>query len=652
MHILLKTSLTLLVLLGFSACGGGGGGDSTSTTSNASASIQTGVFADSVVEGLKYKTSTQSGYTNAQGEFKFVNGEDVEFFLGGYSIGKQKASALMSPYSLYPHDTALAIKVAQLLQTLDSVGTPNDGGITIADFRNFNTLDTAPLVSEANFITSVQTLLSKTLVSETDATNHLNDTLRPAQTGNPQLLAIGSNAFNTFDPSTFSNSICTPLPLENAVGIFVSVNGKSTASGTQNDPLDLATALSSSSPVQAGQTVWLNEGVYKGNYTSELRGDSGNTIKVKPLPGKRVILDGNVAERSSLRIKGSWTDYYGLEVISSSTSHTSQERGSNPGDLVTNGGITINGANTKLINFISHDNVGSGINSWSDAPNSELYGNIIYNNGWTAPDRGHGHAIYAQNKTGYKKITNNIIFFGYATGIHVYTEGGQIEGFNIQDNTWFMTGASDPRASQRKDNCLIGGFQPVKNLLINNNQGYSQNGRGTRIGYGGSVTGQSATISNNYLSENFWVAGAWNRLDVTNTTIHRGRTGSSQSYVHDAGGNTFFNTPPTSGKKVFVTANTYDPRRAKVVIYNFDEDSQVNVDLSSVLKAGEAYRIHSVFGLFNNPLVTGIYDGNPVSIPMDAIEAPQPTNSTGIDDIEDNPHRKFGTFIVTHAGCQ
>ncbi len=654
MHTFLKISLSVTALLGFAACGGSGG-DSTSTDTISSTSttiVQTGIFADSLVEGLRYKTATQSGYTNAKGEFNFYSGEDIEFFVGDYSIGKYQASLLMSPYSLYPHNSNTAIKIAQLLQTLDSIGTPEDGAITIADFKNFTILDTAPPPEDLNFQSEVETLLSKPLVSETVAREHLNNTLRPAQTGNPQLLATGANAFNAFDPSTFSNSLCTPLALENASGIFVSVNGQSTASGTQSDPLDLATALSINSPVQAGGTIWINEGTYTGNFVSELRGTQSNPIKVKPLPGKRVILDGNVANSTSLQIKGSWTNYYGLEIISSSLAHTSQEDSSSPSDISTNGGVTINGADTKLINFISHDNVGSGVNSWSDAPNSEMYGNIIYNNGWTAPGRGHGHAIYAQNSTGFKKITNNIIFFGYGTGIHVYTQGGQIEGFDVQDNTWFMTGSSDPRTSQRKDNCLIGGFQPVKNLTLKNNQGYSHNSRGTRLGYGGDVTGQSALISNNYLSENLWITGSWSSMSLSNTSVFRGLTGSASDYItNGTNGNTVLSSPPTSGKKVFVKANAYDPRRAKIVIYNYDEDANVSVDLSSVLKAGEAYRIHSVFGLFNNPLLTGIYDGNPVSIPMDEIDAPQPTGTNNIDDIEDNPHRKFGTFILTHAGC-
>ena len=44
---------------------------------------------------------------------------------------------------------------------------------------------------------------------------------------------IELKAFNQFDASTFSASTCTNLPIEIASGIFVSVNGSSTATGTK-----------------------------------------------------------------------------------------------------------------------------------------------------------------------------------------------------------------------------------------------------------------------------------------------------------------------------------------------------------------------------------------------------------------------------------
>ena len=500
------------------------------------------------------------------------------------------------------------------------------------------------------FTAMLSTLLFSLLVT---ACSDSGETKTPPDAADPVDFSVTSS-FNTFDGTTFAASTCSNRAIVIPTGYFAAPDGKSSATGTQEDPLDLQTALSADSPVQAGDTLWLLAGRYKGSYTAEISGTAANPVSVRPMPGKRVIIDTASSEGAGLTVtySGQWVNYYGLEIASSSTKRRSSENSSGPSDIVTNGGVTVFAANTNIINCIIHDNIGGGISSWRTSPreaNSDLYGNIIYNNGWTAEGRGHGHAIYIQNQLGYKKMTANIIFFGFATGIHAYTEGGQIDNFDIEENVWFMTGASDERASQKKDNCLVGGFQPVHNLTLKNNLGYSENSRGTRIGYGDSVTGQDAVFENNYLSENLWIRGHWDSLQISGTSIFRGIR-NEYNLTIDAGNNDFRETPPTTGKKIFVQENAYDPRRARVVIYNYDEDANVTVDLSGVLVLGEAYRIHSVFGLFDAPLLSGVYDGSGVSVPMDTVAPPQPNGIDGIEDA-DNPHRRFGVFVITHGGC-
>ena len=479
------------------------------------------------------------------------------------------------------------------------------------------------------------------------------------------MLLLGSSspvlhgAFNTYDSDTFIDSTCEPLAVETPVGIFASPYGNPDAVGTEADPLDLATALMANDIIEDGDTLWLMEGVYVGNFVSRLSGSEGNPISVKPYPGKRVVLESpprveGESSKSTLFIDAQWTNYYGLEIMSNALDRTSLQDTSSPTDIDLQGGITVgayyNSSNTKIINCIVHDTAG-GLSSFSASTDSELYGNIIYNNGWTAPGRGHGHGMYTQNVGGYKKITNNIIFFGFGTGIHAYVESSpKLENYDVQNNVWFLTGASDPRASQKKDNCLIGGFQPVTNLLMQNNKGYSDNSRGTRIGYGGDVVAQSAVLLDNYLAENLWVAGDWSQLDVGGTSVFHGITGSSAIQINDLGGNDFRETDPAAGKKIFVTANEYDPRRARIIIYNFDEDPVVQVDVSYVLKPGETYRIHSVFDLFGEPLLSGIYDGNAVHVPMGTVAPPQPHGVDGIGE-EDDPGARFGAFMLTHAAC-
>ena len=95
-------------------------------------SVKTGVFVDSAVEGLYYETETKRGYTNVKGEFEYLEGEVVTFFLGDIKLGKSKAGPILSPISIAssPKATVYTKEVqymAALLQTLDIDGDPGNG---------------------------------------------------------------------------------------------------------------------------------------------------------------------------------------------------------------------------------------------------------------------------------------------------------------------------------------------------------------------------------------------------------------------------------------------------------------------------------------------------------------------------------------------
>lgn len=458
------------------------------------------------------------------------------------------------------------------------------------------------------------------------------------------------NAFNSYDSSTFAASTCTNLPIETPIGIFVAPNGKSSGAGTQNDPLDLQTALSSStSPANPGDTIWLAEGVYKGSFTSTISGTSGLPISIKPLPGKRAILDSYQSgiNDAALRINGQWTNVYNIEA-SSSDPNRGNINEATP-NVNAKSGIAVFGANNNIYNCLSYDNIGDGIDFWKTATDSTLQGNIIYNNGYSAQGRGHGHGIYTQNTTGTKVISNNIIFFGYQTGLHPYSTGSApLNNYTIENNVWFLAGASDPRDNQQKTNLIIFTKAGVQNLLLRNNKGYSQVNRGSSLA-SNTIPGD-ATLENNYLVERLEVYETWNSFELTDNTIY-GNITDPDSQINYMGGNILANTRPSTGKQVFVDANGIDQRRGRIVIYNYDNDDTVAVDLSSILKNGEAYRIHSVMGLFEDPILTGVYDGEPINIPMGTVAPPQPNGDNSGIDADDGPKKKFGVFIVTHGGC-
>lgn len=166
--------LLLTAMLGISGCGGGGSGDAKNTPKV----VLTGKLYDSSVSGVRYSTASQSGYTDAVGSFKYVEGEVVIFRIGDFVLGQAKGAPIIIPPALQDAngvsvDSALSLR---LLQTLDSDNDPSNG-ITIPD-------DTYPVGHLANITseTAAQTFLNslkikKTLVSETSALGHFTTSL-------------------------------------------------------------------------------------------------------------------------------------------------------------------------------------------------------------------------------------------------------------------------------------------------------------------------------------------------------------------------------------------------------------------------------------------------------------------------------------------
>jgi hypothetical protein len=117
-------SLSIAAALALSACGGGG-----SDTPTAVVGAQTGVFVDSAVEGLSYETSSGvKGTTDAQGRFKYNEGDTVTFKAGGVTLGSGKATGTVTPAHIAGgEDTNKFTNLLVLLQSLDTDGDPSNG---------------------------------------------------------------------------------------------------------------------------------------------------------------------------------------------------------------------------------------------------------------------------------------------------------------------------------------------------------------------------------------------------------------------------------------------------------------------------------------------------------------------------------------------
>ena len=153
-----KSVLAILICSALAAC------NNNDHDSVAAPTIQTGVLLDSAVAGIHYKTATQQGVTNAQGEFKYLAGESVVFSMGGIVLGDgQGTNKLLLKQLNKGMDnngklSQRSINRAVLLQSLDSDADAHNG------------IQLSPALLEA--------LKNKTLTEgEFDATNFNSATL-------------------------------------------------------------------------------------------------------------------------------------------------------------------------------------------------------------------------------------------------------------------------------------------------------------------------------------------------------------------------------------------------------------------------------------------------------------------------------------------
>jgi hypothetical protein len=408
-----------------------------------------------------------------------------------------------------------------------------------------------------------------------------------------------------------------------AAEFYAAPEGLPGGDGSYDHPWDLATALAQPAALQPGSTLWLRGGRYAGPFTSDLVGDASAPIIVRALPGVRAVLDGGSAYASTLQVNGAYTWYWGFEVMRSDPVRVTAVSGSSPPDLSrgSSNGVNVFGHHIRLINLIVHDD-GQGFGFWTPAEDSEIYGSLIYNNGWLGPDRGHGHAIYTQNLSGTKRIYDNILFNQFSYGIHAYTEGGSIQGFDIAGNLWFNNGIVAGGEDTLKDNCLVGGLQPAARVTLRENAGWAHSPieRSVRLGYSNQAN-QDVILQDNYFVGATNVAQPWQSISMTGNTFYSTVSGHIDTAAYPD--NTYLTARPT-GAKVILRPNLYEPGRANIAIYNWNLAASVVVDVSSVLSPGMSFELRNAQNFWSKSVLAGIYTGDPLVVPMKALPAASP----------------------------
>lgn len=209
-----KLGILGAVLFTLTACGGSssdGSGSKSSTSSSVGSNLSsdassstsssstpatdgslTGVFIDSAVANVTYKTAPggKSGTTSANGEYDYLEGDTVTFSIGALVFPTVAAKGVVTPMDMANSDAAspIAVNIAALLQSLDADGNPDNGiDIPAKAAETASEIDFDQPYSSFASLPAVVNLVANSgstntaLVSEAKAKAHLEKSLNDIQ---------------------------------------------------------------------------------------------------------------------------------------------------------------------------------------------------------------------------------------------------------------------------------------------------------------------------------------------------------------------------------------------------------------------------------------------------------------------------------------
>ena len=435
--------------------------------------------------------------------------------------------------------------------------------------------------------------------------------------------------------------------LDVSVGFNVTPEGSPEGDGSLDDPWDFDTALRHPQSVLPGDVIWVHEGIYRGTWVAKLEGEEDNPIILSARPGARVTLDSEGSSEPVLQIYRQWSIFRGLELTNSDPDRRN-DRGT---------GIWVGGDHISLQNLIVHE-VGSGIsggqldNDVQQGTFVELHGCVFYNNGWLGTDRGHGHHIYLTNRDSKMMLVDNVFFSAYGFGVHAYSETDRnyVQGFDFIGNVWFLNGAPGQKLV---DGCLIGhnGSHGVDGVLLRENLGWALDlgGRDVRLGWSAQQNGE-VILQDNYLVGKTIFLDEWEDIELTNNTFVGSLEGvEAEEYPE----NEYLSSVPDENK-IFVRPNRYEPGRAHIIVYNWEELDEVVINLESYLPGGflsdgAPFIIRNIQDYYGDPVLTGTHDGGDIVLPMAGLNETAPLGETEAVTMKTGRH--FNVFVLQADVC-
>ncbi len=295
-----------------------------------------------------------------------------------------------------------------------------------------------------------------------------------------------------------------------------------------------------------------------------------------------------------------------------------------------------------MINMIVHD-TSQGVSAAEAATDGRIYGCLFYYNGYQAPDRGHGHGIYAQNLGSTSKpIYDNIIFQQFGWGIHAYAEGGHLDNFDFQGNISFNNGGL---SGSWHANILLGGTQHkatspklISNYTYNTDHDELQRPRLRRRAAPRPRSPTTTSPAQTALDDQQLQLDDDHRQHVLRHHLGVLAIGLPEQHLLR------LRRRPT-GVKVFVRPNAYEAKRAHIVVYNWDLQNTVAVNVSGILSPGDGFEVRNAADFFGAPVLTGTYSGGSITLPMNGLSV-----ATPIGVVAPEPHRSRVQRLRPSAG--
>jgi hypothetical protein len=157
-----------------------------------SVTVLTGKFIDAAVQGLTFETATQNGVTNENGEFQYVEGEEITFKVGEVTIGSVIANEEITPIDIAQVvdasasiESPISKNIAAFLQTLDEDQDHTNGINLTAD------VTAAMGVQSVDFSSSVSSTLADIVINVSQQTGAYLEIIYPEIAAANMAAALG-----------------------------------------------------------------------------------------------------------------------------------------------------------------------------------------------------------------------------------------------------------------------------------------------------------------------------------------------------------------------------------------------------------------------------------------------------------------------------